>query len=460
MRLSLLGLLVAASVAGAQSEAAAAARFDAIRNDSAKLMDFLRAMPKGGDLHNHLGGAIAAESWARWAAEDGLCYVPQATSLRPPPCNVDGRVPATKLMSDSALRAGAIDAWTMRNWRPGGAESGADHFFATFAKTGPVGGSRLGDELAEVASRAAAHQVSYLELMANSDDGSVARLGLKLGWDDDFDRMRTRLLEAGVRDSLRAASRNIERGEGKERELLRCGTPEADSGCNVTIRYIYQVTRSRAPEQVFAQILAGFELPAIDHRVVSFNLVAPEHGSVAMRDFALHMRMIDWLHAKYPNVPITLHAGELSEQVTSRDAMRSHVRQSVEVGHAARIGHGVDVLQEDDSESLLREMASRHVLVEIALTSNDVILGVRGPAHPLSAYLAHGVPVAIATDDAGVSLTDWTREFYRAAAEQHADYRALKTMALNSIEYSFAEDSVRNRLRRQLDSAFVRFERR
>ena len=243
------------------------------------------------------------------------------------------------------------------------------------------------------------------------------------------------------------------------RAVLKCGTPAADPGCGVTVRYVYQVIRSRAPEPVFAQIVAGFEWPAIDPRFVSFNLVAPEHGPTAVQDFDLHMHMIDSLRSTYPNVPLTLHAGELSAAVTSPATMRSHIRESVELGHAKRIGHGVDVMQEDDAEGLLREMAARKVLVEVALTSNDVILGVRGASHPLAAYLSHGVPVALATDDAGVSRSDWTQEFYRAVTDQHANYRTLKTMARNSIAYSFADDSVKARLRAQLDTAFTRFER-
>jgi adenosine deaminase len=281
-----------------------------------------------------------------------------------------------------------------------------------------------------------------------------------VGWNVDFATLRARLDSAGLLDSIRSASRTVDRGEQHWRELLRCGTPTADAGCGVTVRYIYQVIRSRAPEQVFAQILAGFEWPAVDRRFVSFNLVAPEHGPVAVRDFDLHMRMIDWVRSSHPNVPITLHAGELSEQVTPRATMRSHIRQSVEMGHASRIGHGVDVLQEDDAESLLREMAARHVLVEIGLTSNDVILGVRGAAHPLAAYLAHGVPVALVTDDEGVSVSDMTHEYFRAVTDQHLDYRTLKSMARNSIAFSFADDSTKKRLQSELENAFKRFEDR
>ena len=53
-------------------------------------------------------------------------------------------------------------------------------------------------------------------------------------------------------------------------------------------------------------------------------------------------------------------------------------------------------------------MRARGVLVEVCLTSNDVILGVAGPWHPLADYWHAGVPVALATDDAGVSRVDLT----------------------------------------------------
>src|SRR6516225_7527474 len=38
-----------------------------------QLRNLLKKMPKGADLHNHLSGAIYAESWIRAAAEDQLC---------------------------------------------------------------------------------------------------------------------------------------------------------------------------------------------------------------------------------------------------------------------------------------------------------------------------------------------------------------------------------------------------
>jgi adenosine deaminase len=82
-------------------------------------------------------------------------------------------------------------------------------------------------------------------------------------------------------------------------------------------------------------------------------------------------------------------------------------------------------------------MAHENVLVEICLTSNDVILNVTGDHHPLPMYLKFGVPVALATDDPGVSRGDITQEFQRAAETYHLKYQDLKKFARASLEHSF-----------------------
>jgi len=173
-----------------------------------------------------------------------------------------------------------------------------------------------------------------------------------------------------------------------------------------------------------------------DPRVVGLNLVMPEDAYLPIHDFNLHMRILDFLHSLYPKVHITLHAGELTQNLVPPEEL-FHVRASIEQGHAERIGHGVDVMQESDPENLLRMMARENVLVEICLTSNDVILNVTGDHHPLPLYLRFGVPVALATDDPGVSRGDITQEFERAAETYHLKYQELKKFARASLEYSF-----------------------
>jgi adenosine deaminase len=94
------------------------------------------------------------------------------------------------------------------------------------------------------------------------------------------------------------------------------------------------------------------------------------------------MKMLDYLHSVYPQVHISLHAGELAPGEVPPEGLRFHVRQAVEVGHAERIGHGVDVMYEDDAPALLKELAQKHVMIEINLSSNEGILGVKGAEHP------------------------------------------------------------------------------
>jgi adenosine deaminase len=148
--------------------------------------------------------------------------------------------------------------------------------------------------------------------------------------------------------------------------------------------------------------------------------------------------MLDYLHEIYPKVHISLHAGELAMGLVPPEGLTLHVRDSVERGHAERIGHGVSVMNERDPLGLLREMAERDVLVEICLTSNDVILGVKGDEHPLPMYLEYGVPVALATDDEGVSRSDMTHEYWRAVGTyDFLTYKDLKRMARLSLEHSF-----------------------
>src|SRR5271163_4031668 len=168
----------------------------------------------------------------------------------------------------------------------------------------------------------------------------------------------------------------------------------------------------------------------------------PEDWYVPLHDFNEHMALLDYLHSVYPKVHITLHAGELAIGLVPPEDLTFHVRASVERGHAERIGHGVDVMNEKDPIDLLHEMAERNVLVEIALTSNDVILGVSGDDHPLPIYLKYGVPVALATDDEGVSRSDMTHEYLRAVQTySFLGYKDLKRMARLSLEHSFLTGS-------------------
>jgi hypothetical protein len=440
-RCVLVFVVVVSTLAAAQTAEQKTARYlDSIRRQPLLILTFLHDMPKGGDLHNHLAGAIYAEDLIDFAASDNLCVDRTSSQLIAPPCDTCLKYTSKPgircAYDDHVLYNQIIDAWSMRNWRAG-EESGHDHFFATFDKFELAADGHVAESMASVVNRAAREHVQYIEFMHTADGMASASLGMKLGWADDFGKMREKLLAGGLKEIAAATSKTLDEDDARARKELKCGTPDAEPGCNVTVRYLYQVLRGLPHEAVFAEILLGFELASNDPRFVGLNLVMPEDWYVPIHDFNQHMAMLDYLHGIYPKVHITLHAGELAMGLVKPDDLAFHIRASVERGHAERIGHGVDVMNEKDPIGLLNEMAERQVLVEINLTSNDQILGVSGEDEPLPMYLKYGVPVAISTDDEGVARSDMTHEYVRALDGYKLPYEELKRMTRQSLEHSF-----------------------
>jgi adenosine deaminase len=433
-------LLLSAFTAAQSAEQRTASWLDRIRKQPQLLLAFVRDLPKGGDLHNHLDGAIYAEDLVDFASDGGLCVDRTSSRLIAPPCDscetYTAKPAARCSYGDHVLYNQMIDAWSMRNWRPGD-ESGHDHFFASFEKFGLASHTHVAEAIAAATNRAGMDHLQYVEFMHTADAGAAARLAAKVEWNSDFAKMREGLLNSGIKDVATETSKRLAADDARAKEILQCATPDAAPGCNVTVRYLYQVLRGLQHQIVFAQILLGFELASSDPRFVGLNLVMPEDWYVPIHDFNEHMAMIDYLHRVYPKVHIALHAGELAMGLVPPEDLLFHVRASVERGHAERIGHGVSVMNEKDPISLLHEMAERNVLVEIALTSNDMILGVSGDDHPLPVYMKYGVPVALASDDEGVARSDMTHEYLRAVETYHLTYADLKRIARQSLEHSF-----------------------
>jgi adenosine deaminase len=420
------------------AEQRAAHAFEAARANPLDLEAFLRLMPKGSDLHYHLGGGIYAETFIRDAAEDGLCVDLASHALvRPEPFCGAGQAAAAKAFSDQNLYDALVDAFSMRSFVPTPSTSGHDRFFDTFGKFGGISGRHSGEWLDEIASRAAAQNEQYLEIMETPSFGHAAQIAKQIGWRDDLSQLREELLARGLRDEVAVARAERDEAETSRRTREHCGAPEEMPACKVTVRYLYQILRGFPKEQVFAQTLLGFETASADPRFVGINYVMPEDGTISMADYALHMKIVGFLHDLYPKVHISLHAGELAPGLVPPEGLCCHIRQAVEDAHAERIGHGVDVMHEDRPYDLLKEMAVKHVMVEINLTSNDVILGVAGKDHPFPIYRKFHVPVALSTDDEGVSRINMTHEYVRAAETYSLSYTDLKQMVRTGLEHNF-----------------------
>lgn len=427
-------------------EKRAALSLDSVRNSPLELRNLLLKMPKGSDLHNHLYGAIYAETWIRDAAEDGMCIDPAGirgtTSVffpshgQPPSCAA-GQLPAADVFKDQHLYDSLVDAFSIRAFVPTSGLTGHDHFFNAFARFSSVSSKHLGEWLDEVATRADRQNVQYIELMHTPEFSRTAALGYEIGWKEDLAQFRDTLLAKGISADIAAAKTQLDDAESDRSRREHCGRADASSACRLELRYLCQVLRGFPKEQVFAQTILCFEIASADPRYVGINFVMPEDGYFSMTDYSEQMRMVGFLRKLYPKVHITLHAGELAPPLVPYEGLCCHIRLAVEQAGAERIGHGVDVMWEDRPHELLHEMAARHVMVEINLSSNDVILGVAGKDHPFSVYRKFGVPVSLSTDDEGVSRIDMTHEYVRAVQTYGLTYLDLKQMVRTGIDHIF-----------------------
>jgi hypothetical protein len=190
---------------------------------------------------------------------------------------------------------------------------------------------------------------------------------------------------------------------------------------------------------VYAQTLVAYKLIKADERVVGLNFVAPEDHLVSLRDYRQHMSFIAEIGRQFPEqrAGIALHAGEMTLGLVPPEHLGWHIREAIFTAGAKRIGHGIDIAHDDNMRQLLETMADNKILVEINLTSNDVILEVSGTEHPLLTYLKFNVPVTLSTDDEGVARIDLTHEYQRAVVTYDFGYDQLKSFSRNALQYSF-----------------------
>jgi len=425
-----LSLILAAALLATP---AAATTPDLAKMNAGELSAFFHAFPKGGELHNHLGGGTPAEALIGWAVEDGFCVDTVELALRPA-CSGPNLQPAKDFVADETRRSALLDSLTVRH--PGFRDrSGHDQFFSAFSRRATLP-KRAGDELAETLDNLAHQNTFYAELMLTPQGFPSRDVGRKAGWQGDAAKTRTAIAAAGIDNLVAPAVAETDAIVTRAREVMKCGTPQADAGCQVTYRFLFQAIRQGPPEQTMAQLQLGVATIAADKRWVGLQLVAPEDSADAIRYYDVHMQIVSELTDHGRKVPVSLHAGELNNKLASPDALRDHVAKAVRVAGARRIGHGVDLPGEEGADAIAAEMAAKGIAVEVNPTSNQSILEVDPKDHPYAWLRKKGVPASLSTDDAGITRGDLSGD-YVLAVKNGATYEDLKTAARNAIAYSF-----------------------
>lgn len=395
------------------------AAFQAARRDPNALRAFLLAMPKGGDLHHHLTGAVYPEVLIQLASYEGLsvdltssafaqcagtppgssagipvsamtadckacadssvCTTPAAQCVSGSKTLTGSFVLACCLCSNSNQYDGVVNALSMRG-QPWGTLAAHDHFFAIFGKTGPVTADSA-SILAQLRQQASRENVLYIESMSTSvrppGDALSAFQALFAAGDSSTGGTFCRQLMAGPVDpasigsegkTVLAAAETLGRQTAAamagqldaSSTLLGCDAQPTAPGCEVTVRRQIETHRSLAPIIICQEALLGFAASHADRRnLVGINIVAAEDGYVSRIDYLPHMNLLGNLGRVYPDVGRALHAGELAEGLVPPNDLRFHIGAAICTAGAQRIGHGVDITYEADSGPVLRAMTGK-----------------------------------------------------------------------------------------------------
>lgn len=442
------------------------AYFQSIRNNEAQLTAFFAGMPKGGDLHHHFSGSAWPDYLLEKAIRDKFWVDLNTYTVSREAGKGNDWVRLDEANNLDALKMAILQHWSVKDYYEGFYPS-EKLFFESFGKFDAIMDEQFPAVLLELKRRAKAENLSYLETQL-----SRPRFNLKLNDRDSLNsvlrdaascrdtgtiygllhQLTLRFDNGGARESADSFNNKVVK---KLHEELRL---DDDS---FTIRYQNFVLRFMEPADLFKNLYVNFMSADQSPLIVGVNIVSPEHGTVSMNDYWLHMIMFRYMHRLFPDVKYAMHAGELALGLVAPEELTWHIDAAVRIAGASRIGHGVDMAYEKNSRGLLNYMRQNRIPVEINLTSNEFILKIKENEHPVSLYYKAGVPIVISTDDAGILRTSLTRQYVLLAKRYpFVSYKAIKQMVYNSITYSFIEDEkVKTQLIKDLDLRFGAFEK-
>ena len=134
---------------------------------------------------------------------------------------------------------------------------------------------------------------------------------------------------------------------------------------------------------------------------------------------------------------MTIHAGETG--------IGENVYDAITLLKAERIGHGVFIKDCERAYNLVKE---NNVTLEMCPTSNLQTKAIKNiENYPLNNFHKDGIKVSLNTDNRTVSDIDLTNEYNIIFNNFEMSEDDYKTIYLNSVEASFADENIKNKLR-------------
>lgn len=137
-----------------------------------------------------------------------------------------------------------------------------------------------------------------------------------------------------------------------------------------------------------------------------------------------------FVQAKTAGLGITVHSGEAPHPKSPRWVM-----DAIEVLGAERIGHGVQIIND---ESVMKVVRDRKIPLELCPTSNMLTNAIPDlKKHPLKKLFDYGILTTINTDDPGIFNTNLNREYRICREMLGMSDKELETCAQYAAENSF-----------------------
>jgi len=432
MRLRFLGgWAVGLLWAMAQSASAAERWFEEVKRTATaeQLYSFLYALPKGGDLHNHLAGAILSE----WMWDAALAQEQR------------GYLYYTKVRIQNCVDYGSN-------------EYGIDRYLLLFKNLQGFRYDKLDacqkSEYKKLQDLDAREKAAWLNSMRLDAPFEGRNEFFEAHWARIHDLLKNPYL---ITDIL---YKNMD-AFGKEGVVYLETQGELDGywkadGASFDTDEVAQILRaflaSKAAQATGVEVRFQTDLlrftPGAEERLKQLYAVTDEYRDLFVgvnmvgredNDKGYPLRFLSTLRElrhKYPDINLSIHAGEVDEP-------NFHIKDTLLLG-AKRIGHGVNLITDPDMMVLMR---NGPYMVEINLISNLLLEYVSEYSqHPFPEYLRIGVPVALSTDDRGMWDSNMTDEYFVAVREFNLSWEEMVQLGRNSLKFSFVDDATKAKL--------------